>query len=90
MAEHRARATGENRSQALAELGEIGVPDRVDAGMHPVPVPNFHRPFNLPLRIAEWAEQLTNRDHAVLPLRQPGQRPMPPLPVWSPFPTHRG
>jgi len=77
MTEQRPRARTQHTSEAVTLQRQIGVPDREDAPMQPMPPPRFRRPLYLPMGVTELP-QLTNRDNAMLSISQIRQ----PLPSW--------
>ena len=98
VAEQGIGATGEHRGQAMAAEGELRVADGEDAAVDAVEAAGGDGAGDGGLRVAEWAEQLADRDDAVLkfgPLRQGvmaggcAVRPQPPGPRSS-FLPHRG
>lgn len=70
MTEQRLRSCAEDCREALPMQREVCVADRVDTSVKAVQVSAACRSRHLALRIAQRPEQLLDRDHAVLPLRQ--------------------
>ena len=64
---------------------QVGVPDRVNAPIHPVQSPRDDRPLNRLVREPELLFQLTNRHDAVLTTRQRCQSAVALRPVRSSF-----
>ncbi len=76
MAENGVGPSGENGSQTIALLGEIGVANRVDALMDPVQLASRDGTRDHCLRVAEGAKELADRDHAMLLRSQLGESAM--------------
>jgi hypothetical protein len=73
MAEQSIRSTAQNSGQASPVWGEIQVAHREHAAMDLMQTPGGNGTRDGTPRIAEGSDQLTNRDHAVLALRQLGK-----------------
>jgi hypothetical protein len=80
MAEESIRPRGENRREATAVSGEVRVPDREDALVKAVQPALIDRPRDRRLRISERADQLANRNNAVLSSGQLSQWRVPTVP----------
>jgi len=82
MAKHSSRPTGKDRGQTLPVRREIRMPHRINTAIDVMKAPSCRCLLKRALRVPEHM-QLTNRDHAMLPMRQIGQW------VWSSFGLHK-
>src|ERR1043166_8977674 len=71
--EQRFWPAGQHRGKATSSLGKARVTDCVDAAMDAVQAPAVGCAPDSAFGVAERAGQLTNRDDAVLAIRQVGQ-----------------